>query len=183
MHHEMIFAGFGGQGIMTMGTILATAGMREGKEVAWLPSYGAEQRGGTANCTVVVSDREIASPMVDRPSIVVVMNQPSLDKFEPKVAPGGTIFVNSSLVTRPLSRSDLKEYRVPVNEMAGEIGSPKVANMVMLAVLVAVTGMVEPATLEAIFKASSKGKARELMAFNLAAIEAGRRFASSYSGA
>jgi 2-oxoglutarate ferredoxin oxidoreductase subunit gamma len=176
---EMIFAGFGGQGIMTMGTILATAGMREGRNVTWLPSYGAEQRGGTANCTVVVSDEMIASPLADRPGIVVAMNPPSLLKFGPRAIPGGMVFVNSSLVPQRTGREDVREVRVPANELAEKIGTTKVANMVMLGALIGVSGVVTQATVEAIFAESTKGKARELSRLNIDALEAGRRSVSS----
>ena len=174
MHQEIIFAGFGGQGIMLMGTVLAAAGMREGLNVTWLPSYGAEQRGGTANCTVVVSAEPIGSPIVDRPSVVVAMNLPSLDKFGPRVADGGWVFINSSLIAAPWEKAGVQAIRVAANELAGRIGSPKVANMVMLGALVARTGLVKFETLEAVVAASATGRAKELAAMNAAALAAGR---------
>jgi 2-oxoglutarate ferredoxin oxidoreductase subunit gamma len=176
MLREMVFAGFGGQGIMTMGTMLATAAMHEGRDVTWLPSYGAEQRGGTANCTVVVSDEPIGSPIVDAPGIVVAMNLPSLDKFGPRTAPGGFLFVNSSLVKKSPERDDLVVYLVPANDLAIRAGSARIANMAMLGAVVARTGVIEMASLEKLLRETAKGKAKELLPLNLAALEEGRRF-------
>ncbi len=177
MRHQVILAGFGGQGIMTMGTILATAGMKEGLNVTWIPSYGAEQRGGTANCTVVIADEMIASPIVDHPGILAAMNPPSLDKFEPRAIPGGEVFVNSSLVTRELERSDFNAHLVPASGMAEEIGNIRVANMVMLGAMVARTGMVELSSLEKAIREVT-GKRPELLELNLKAIQAGSSFKS-----
>jgi 2-oxoglutarate ferredoxin oxidoreductase subunit gamma len=174
MIRELILAGFGGQGIMTMGTMLATAGMKEGLHVTWLPAYGAEQRGGTANCTVVVSDESIASPIVDSPGIVVAMNLPSLEKFGPRCAPGGLLFINSSLIERGGGRGDITEVRVPANDVAMRLGNPRVANMVMLGAVIGKTGLVKLETLEALFRESTKGKAREMAELNAAALAAGR---------
>ncbi len=174
MIRELILAGFGGQGIMTMGTMLASAGMKEGLHVTWLPSYGAEQRGGTANCTVVVSDAPIASPIVDNPGIVVAMNLPSLEKFGPRVAAGGFLFINSSLVEAAAGRGDVTECRVPANDLAMRLGNSKVANMVMLGSVIGKTGLVRIETVEALFRESTKGKAREMAELNAAALAAGR---------
>jgi 2-oxoglutarate ferredoxin oxidoreductase subunit gamma len=170
---EIVFAGFGGQGIMTMGTALASAAMKEGKEVTWLPSYGAEQRGGTANCTVVVADEPIASPIADHPGVVVAMNLPSLDKFEPRAAAGATIMVNSSLVPRQTVRTDVVQVRVPANELAEKLGSARVANMVMLGALAAVTGVASVETLEALY-AVPGAKGADLARLNRDALRAGR---------
>jgi 2-oxoglutarate ferredoxin oxidoreductase subunit gamma len=135
MREEIIFAGFGGQGIILSGTIVCLAAMKEGKKVTHIPSYGAEMRGGTANCSVVISDEEIASPMVRHPSVCVVMNKPSLIKFEPKLQPGGILLYNSSLIDIEPSREDLRCLPVPANEMAEQEGSARSANMVMLGLL------------------------------------------------
>lgn len=132
MLEEIIIAGFGGQGVMSMGQLLAYAGMKEGKNVSWLPSYGPEQRGGTANCAVVISDEEIGSPVVTSPSAAFVLNDPSFDKFEPRVQPGGLLIVNSSLVTRVSVRDDISIIEVRATEMANELGNSRVANMIML---------------------------------------------------
>ncbi|MBN1836841.1 MAG: 2-oxoacid:acceptor oxidoreductase family protein [Spirochaetales bacterium] len=136
MREEIIFAGFGGQGIILSGMIVCLAAMREGRQVSHIPAYGAEMRGGTANCSVVVSDREIASPMVPHPSICVIMNQPSLVKFEPAMKDGGLLIYNSSLIEIEPSRKDLEAFAVSANEIAQEEGSTRAANMVTLGLLV-----------------------------------------------
>ena len=132
MLEQNIFAGFGGQGVLLMGQLLAYAGMLEDKEVSWLPSYGPEMRGGTANCSVVVSDSPVASPIVTMATTVVAMNRPSLDKFEDSVLPDGKLFINSSIIDKKSDRGDVEVYYVPCNEIAEELGNPRVANMVML---------------------------------------------------
>ena len=129
---EILLAGFGGQGILFAGKILAYCGLMDNKELSWLPSYGPEMRGGTANCSVVVSDQPVASPIVTSASAVVAMNEPSLDKFEDAVLPGGKLFINSSIIAKKATRTDIDVYYVPCNEIADELGNPKVANMVML---------------------------------------------------
>jgi 2-oxoglutarate ferredoxin oxidoreductase subunit gamma len=141
MMERIIIAGFGGQGIIMAGKLLAHAGMIEGKFVSHYPSYGVEMRGGTANCSVVVSDAEIASPLVPHPTSLIVMNQPSLDRFEGLVVEGGNVFVNSSLIDRSVLREDVQPYYVPANNMAEEAGSGKVANLAMLGAFIAVTGV------------------------------------------
>ncbi|MEW6080626.1 MAG: 2-oxoacid:acceptor oxidoreductase family protein [Bacillota bacterium] len=132
MTHEVLIAGFGGQGIMAMGTLLAYAGMLEEKNVSWLPSYGPEMRGGTAYCMVVISGEPVTSPLVTEPTAVIVMNNPSLEKFESWVRPGGLLVLNTSLVDLAPERSDIRIIRVPCNEIAEGLGSGKVANMVAL---------------------------------------------------
>ena len=132
MQNDVIMAGFGGQGILLIGKMLAYAGMHEGKEVSWLPSYGPEMRGGTANCTVVISDRPVGSPVIRSPRAVVAMNLPSLDKFEPDVRPGGLLLINSSLIDRKTTRDDVTVIEVPANEIANELGNRRGANMVAL---------------------------------------------------
>jgi 2-oxoglutarate ferredoxin oxidoreductase subunit gamma len=152
MIHELLLAGFGGQGVMLMGQILVSAGMLEGKHVSWIPSYGAEMRGGTANCSVIVSDKKIGSPIVPQPGMLVAMNGPSLDKFEAVVRPGGTILVNSSLISRQPGRKDVKVYQIPANALAEELANSKVANMVMLGAIVAAGQPVQKESLSAAFK-------------------------------
>ena len=127
-----IFAGFGGQGVLLIGQLLALAGMNEGREVSWLPSYGPEMRGGTANCSVVVSDEPIASPVLSMADCVIAMNTPSLDKFESCVNPGGKLFINSSIIEKKATRTDIEVYYVPCNEIADSLNNPKVGNMAML---------------------------------------------------
>ena len=142
MQNDVIMAGFGGQGILLIGKMLAYAGMREGKEVSWLPSYGPEMRGGTANCTVVISDRPVGSPVIQSPRAVVAMNLPSLDKFEPDVRPGGLLLVNTSLIERKPTRDDVTVIEVPANEIANELGNRRGANMVALGAYLGATDAV-----------------------------------------
>jgi 2-oxoglutarate ferredoxin oxidoreductase subunit gamma len=149
MEHAVIIAGFGGQGVILAGKILAQAGMDHGLEVTWLPSYGPEMRGGTANCTVVLSDEPVGSPIVDEPTGLIAMNLPSLDKFESIVAPQGTILVNASLIERAGKRKDVRSLRVPLNEMAEEIGNSRTINMIALGAFVKATGIVPLETVTA----------------------------------
>lgn len=132
MTRELLFAGFGGQGLLFSGKVIAYKGLIEDKNVSWLPSYGPEMRGGTANCSVMLSDEEIDSPLITRPTSLIVMNRPSLEKFEDKVVPGGSIFVNSSMIDVKVKREDVNAYYVPCNDLAAELGNNKVANMIML---------------------------------------------------
>lgn len=141
METGVIFAGFGGQGILLAGKTLARAAMEKGFEVTWLPSYGPEMRGGTANCTVVIADEPVGSPIVDFPRILVAMNAPSLERFGPRVAQGGAIIVNSSLVPKPEDRAGVSVLPVPMNEIAQELGEPRCANMVGLGAVVKVLGL------------------------------------------
>ena len=147
---KSIFAGFGGQGVLSMGYTLATAAMVDGKFVTYLPVYGAEMRGGTANCTVAIGDEEIASPVASEPEILVVLNQPSLTKFVNKVSPGGLLFINSSLVEKDPGREDLVVVKVPANDLAEEVKNPRAVNLVMLGAIAAYNGLV---TREAAHKA------------------------------
>ena len=143
MNKEMIFAGFGGQGVMLMGQILAYAGMLEGQQVSWFPAYGPEMRGGTANCSIIIGDEPVGTPIVTEPSVVVAMNLPSLDKFEPMLHADGTLLINSSLIDRKPHRTDINTYYVPCNDIAQELGNLKVANMVMVGAIIAASGVVD----------------------------------------
>lgn len=137
MQTEIIIAGFGGQGVLFGGQLLTYAAMDEGKEVTWIPSYGPEMRGGTANCTVVISDEEIGSPMVSNPQAVIAMNLPSLDKYEPLVRPGGVLVVNESMVDREVGRKDIRVVMLKANEIAESLGDKRMSNMVLLGALIA----------------------------------------------
>lgn len=132
MAEQIIIAGFGGQGVMSMGQLLTYAGMLEGKNVSWLPSYGPEMRGGTANCCVIISDEMVGSPIVTSATAVIALNRPSLDKFEDAVEPGGLLFINSSLIDRKAVRDDIQVFYIPANDIANELGNSKIANTVML---------------------------------------------------
>ena len=170
---NVLMAGFGGQGMLLAGKILAHAAMAEGKEVSWLPSYGPEMRGGTANVTVCISKRPIASPLITAPKALLVMNLPSLEKFAPKVAPGGLIVVNTSLVHRDPKREDCTVVKVDARHVAGLAGTERAANLVMLGAYVAVTGIVEAASIEREIESEFSGeKARHIPA-NVAAFRAG----------
>ncbi len=142
MQRDVIMAGFGGQGILLIGKMLAYAGMHEGKQVSWLPSYGPEMRGGTCNCTVVVSDRPVGSPVIRSPRAVLAMNLPSLEKFEADIRPGGLLLINSSLIDRGTEREDLTVIEVPANQVAADLGNPRGANMVALGAYLGATDAV-----------------------------------------
>lgn len=147
MQHEIMFAGFGGQGILSSGKILAHAAMEEGRQVVWIPSYGPEMRGGTAYCMVFISHKVINSPVVRNPMHLVAMNRPSLKKFAPLIRPNGIILINSSMIRIGSGREDVDEIRVPVNEIAKNLGDPKSANIVALSAFVERSGIVSFATL------------------------------------
>ncbi len=141
MTQEIIFAGFGGQGILFAGKVVAYAGMNEGKNVSHLPSYGPEMRGGTANCSVIVSDEPVASPVITDPTSLVVMNGPSLDKFENAVVKGGKIFIDSTLISRDVERDDVEVFKIDATNLANKMGLPKLANIIMVGKLVKETGL------------------------------------------
>jgi len=174
MERSVVISGFGGQGVILAGKILAQAGMDEGLEVTWLPSYGPEMRGGTANCTVVMSDEPVGSPIVDEPTALIALNLPSLDKFEPVVAKGGAIVVNESLIERKVGRDDVAASYVLINDIARESGNARSLNMVALGAYVKATGAVR---LEAVKEAMARsmeasGKAKFIES-NAAALEEG----------
>jgi len=169
---KTIFAGFGGQGVLSMGLNLAQAAMLEGKYITYLPSYGAEMRGGTANCTVAVSDEEIASPVASSPEFIVAMNQPSLIRFQNQIESGGLFFVNSSLIEAEISRGDIDIVEVPANSIAEELGSPRSANMVMLGAFTKKSNLVSLSSVIEALKDTLKNK-QKLIAINKKALQAG----------
>ncbi len=150
MSEKIIIAGFGGQGVMAMGQLLTYSGMIEDKHVSWLPSYGPEMRGGTANCNVTISDETVGSPVVVEATTALVLNSPSLDKFEGNVLPNGKLFINSSLITKKATRDDIEVYYVPANEIANELGNNRVANMVMLGAFIEAA---KPVKVESVYEA------------------------------
>lgn len=172
MQNDVIMAGFGGQGILLIGKMLAYAGMQEGKEVSWMPSYGPEMRGGTCNCTVVVSDRPVGSPVIQSPRAVLAMNLPSLDKFEPNLRTDGLLLINSSLITREASRDDVTVILVPANEIANELGNRRGANMVALGAYVGASGAVSMEVLEEVVKETFAAKPK-VIDVNLDALRRG----------
>jgi len=180
MERSVVIAGFGGQGVILAGKILAQAAMDHGLHVTWLPSYGPEMRGGTANCTVVFSDETVGSPIVDEPSALVAMNLPSLDKFEPILESGGTAVINSSLIERTVERSDLKTTYIAANDLATQVGNPRTINMIALAAYVRASGAVPLETVKAAMaKAMEKGGKQKLIAINEQALDAGYNAAAA----
>ncbi len=175
MQSEIMFAGFGGQGILLIGKVLAHAAMEKGYEVAWIPSYGPEMRGGTAYCTVVISARPIGSPIIKNPQHLVAMNGPSLEKFSCTVKPRGIIFVNSSLISFGANRGDIDELRVPVVEIAKDLGSIKAANIVALAAFVARSGIVPIDTLKYCVRKEFKNKPK-IIPLNMEAVKMGAQY-------
>ena len=178
MQSEVMFAGFGGQGILLIGDIFAHAAMKEGREVAWIPSYGPEMRGGTAYCLVVISDRPIGSPIIRNPMHLVAMNRPSLEKFAPVVKPNGIVVVNSSLIPIRADRSDVDELLVPANDIAKDLGTTKVANIVALGAFVARSKIVNFDNLRQCVKGMFASK-EKLIPINLEALEQGKKVAES----
>ncbi len=163
MQNEILMAGFGGQGVMTIGRFLAEGALQHGMEVAWIPSYGPEMRGGTAYCTVVVADRPIGSPIVNIPTNILVMNKPSMTKFEPIVKSGGVLIVNSSLIAETTGRTDILEVRVPCNELSiSHVGSSRSANIAGLGGILGATGIVPYELVESVLTAKFKSKGNVL---------------------
>ena len=174
MKKEIIISGFGGQGVLSMGKILAYSGLMEGKEVTWMPAYGPEQRGGTANVTVIVSDDRISSPILSKYDIAIVLNQPSLDKFEPKVKPGGILIYDSYGIINPPKRKDIEVYSINAMDKAAELKNSKVFNMIVLGGLLQVAPVVSDKGVEkALFKTLPE-RHHHLIPLNMEAIKAGR---------
>jgi 2-oxoglutarate ferredoxin oxidoreductase subunit gamma len=174
LSEEIIIAGFGGQGVLSMGMLLVYAGMVEGKNVSWLPSYGPEMRGGTANCNVIISDEMVGSPVISKADTLIAMNLPSLEKFESHVKPGGRILVNSDLIDIKVSRTDVDAYYFPVNTTAQACGNDKAANVVMMGAYAALSGYPgKKAALQAFEKVFGEKKAH-LIPMNEAAFDKGR---------
>ena len=177
MQAEVIIAGFGGQGVLFAGQILAFAGMDQGKEVTWMPSYGPEMRGGTANCTVIIADEEIGSPTVRNPKGVLVLNLPSLEKYEPQVSPGGVLIINSSLVNRGAERRDLSALLIPAQEIAETIGNKRLMNIVMLGALLQMLPILTLEHIEQALDHHLPERHRRLLPSNIQALRQGAAFA------
>jgi 2-oxoglutarate ferredoxin oxidoreductase subunit gamma len=176
LEHKIMVAGFGGQGILFLGKLLAYSGMLEGREVTCFPSYGAEVRGGTANCTVIISDEMIGSPVVRNPEILIVMNEASLDKFQPRMKKGGILIFDSSLIKNPELRSDVRVVGVPASEIAASIGGTKFANMVMLSALLAETGIIKEESAVNALEELTPQKRKKALGANKEALIKGRRY-------
>ncbi len=176
MTYETIMAGFGGQGLLFSGKVLAHAALIEGKELSWLPSYGPEMRGGTCNCSVIVSDDPVGSPIIAHPNVLMVMNEPSLDKFEGAVAPGGTVFVDSSLIERKVRRADVQAVYIPATQMAKDMQAVSLANMIILGAIVEKIGCVRGETLAQAIRETISARKAALLDLNLKAVETGAAF-------
>lgn len=172
-HEETVFSGFGGQGVLFSGQLLAYAGMAEGLYVTWIPSYGPEMRGGTANCTVIVSEEEIGAPVVRNPSVAIVFNGPSMDKYEPLVKSGGLLLVNSSLINRGSARDDIRVVTIPASDVATELGNVRMANMVLLGAFVTLTGLVDLETVKQQLDEHLSQRQRKWLEPNYVALEKG----------
>ena len=179
MQHNIVFSGFGGQGVLFGSQLLAYAAMEEGLHVTWFPAYGPEMRGGTASCTVIISDEEIGSPIVRHPEVVVALNQPSADKYAPLVEPQGTLIYNASLVRQAPEREDATLVPVPGSEFANELGSAKLLNMVMLGALLRVTGVLSVGAVERALEGHLPARHRELLELNRRALRLGAELAYS----
>ena len=173
---EVRFSGFGGQGILFAGQLLSYAAMDSGFEVTWIPSYGPEMRGGTANCTVIVSDEEIGSPVVRYPAGVIALNLPSLDKYEPLVSPGGVLVVNASMVNRPVTRTDILSVVIPASEIAERIGDKRMTNMVLLGGLLANLPVLPLEALEKAIAGHTPERHKKLLPLNIQALREGATF-------
>jgi len=176
MQTEIVIAGFGGQGVMFAGQVLAYAAMDNGKEVTWIPSYGPEMRGGTANCTVIIADEEIGSPIVRNPRGLIAMNLPSLDKYEPLVVQDGILIVNKSLVNRSVGRDDLQVVLIPANAIAESLGDKRMTNIVMVGALLAQLPVLPIEAIENALKDHLPERHKKLLPLNYEALRAGDQF-------
>ena len=173
MTSKVLFAGFGGQGILFSGKFLAYEGLLEDRQVSWLPSYGPEMRGGTASCSVILSDTPIGSPIITDPNILIAMNLPSYDKYEPTVEKGGKVFVDSALVSRKASRDDVDTYYIPATRLASENGMPTLANMIILGKVIKETGVIPFENVERTLKKVISAKRADMLDINMKALKMG----------
>ena len=173
MQHEIIVSGFGGQGVLFGGQLIAYTAMDLNQQVTWIPSYGPEMRGGTANCTVIVSDEEIGSPLVKNPKAVIAMNLPSLNKYEDLIQPGGVLIVNTSMVDREAVRDDITIMALPANDIADQLGTPKSLNMVMLGALLSKLPLFTLAEVEASMRDHTPERNQRFLPGNVKALKAG----------
>lgn len=176
MTHEILLAGFGGQGILFSGKFLAYDGLLEEREVSWLPSYGPEMRGGTCNCSVIISDTKIGSPIVSNPNVLVAMNLPSLDKFEISAVPGAKIFVDSSLIDRKVERNDVEVYYIPATKLASDENLPGLANMIMIGHMIKHAGVMPYENVEKTMAKLVPAKKQNLIELNIKAVELGYNY-------
>jgi len=177
MTTQILIAGFGGQGVLFSGKFLAYKAMMEDSQVSWLPSYGPEMRGGTANCSVIVSDTPIGSPIVNKPDVLIAMNLPSLDKYEDTVVPGGIIIVDSALIGRKVARTDVKVFYIPATKMASDEGITTLANMIIAGKLIRECDAISHDNIEEVMGKIVSARHKELLELNLKAIELGYNYA------
>jgi 2-oxoglutarate ferredoxin oxidoreductase subunit gamma len=173
MTKNILIAGFGGQGVLFTGKFIAYGALIEGKELSWLPSYGPEMRGGTCNCSVIVSDEPVGSPIVNEPDVLIAMNRPSLDKFEDAVVPGGDIYIDSSLVDREVRRTDVNVHYVPATRLSTERGFDGIANMILLGSVIKGSGVIKEETIPAAMSKVVSAKRQNLFDFNIRALQLG----------
>ncbi len=176
MTTQILIAGFGGQGVLFAGKFLAYKALLEGKQLSWLPSYGPEMRGGTANCAVIISDEPVSSPIVSHPDVLIAMNLPSLDKYEKEVAPGGTIFYDTTLIGREVSRTDVKVVKIPSTALAQGMGAPTLANMVMTGKLISECDAISADNIEDALKKVVSARHADLLEINFRAIRLGMEY-------
>lgn len=173
---QLLIAGFGGQGILFAGKFLAYAGLIEGRNVSWLPSYGPEMRGGTANCSVILSDTQVGSPIVNTPDILIAMNLPSLEKYENEAVSGACIFVDSSLVEKTVERKDVKVYPIPATQMAADNGLDTLANMILIGYVLAKCSVIKTETIQTALEKVVSQKHMDLLEKNREAIQLGYEY-------
>ena len=176
MNKQILIAGFGGQGILFSGKFLAYEGLIDGKEVSWLPSYGPEMRGGTANCSIIISDTKIGSPIVDKPDVLIAMNGPSFDKYITEVNPGGQVIIDSSLIDKKCERSDVEAYYIPATQLASEKNLPGLANMIILGQFIKHTDIIPFENIEVTMKKVVSAKKPQLFDLNMEAIKVGYEY-------
>ena len=174
---QMLFSGFGGQGILFAGKFIAYKGLMDGKQVSWLPSYGPEMRGGTASCSVIVSDDAVGSPIVSSPDVLVAMNLPSLDKFESSVVPGGIIIADSTLIERRVARDDVKVFYLPATALASENGMPTLANMIIVGKLLKELGDFDEESIRAALSKVISAKRADMLEVNMNVMRLGHEYA------
>jgi len=173
---NILLAGFGGQGILFAGKFLAYSGLYENRQLSWLPSYGPEMRGGTCNCSVILSDDPVGSPIVSTPNVLMVMNLPSLDKYEATAAPGAKLFIDSTLVERKVNRTDVEVFYVPATQMAADMGIPTLANMILIGKIIKETGVVSFDNMDAVLAKVISAKRQDMLGVNKQALDAGYNY-------
>jgi len=183
MHHEIVFSGFGGQGALFAGQLMTYAGMDAGWEVTWIPSYGPEMRGGTANCTVIISDQPIGSPLIRNPTIAVVLSPESMIKYEPRMRPGGLLVINSTLIQQQVTRTDIEAITVPANELAAKLGNVKMANVVVVGAMLAKEPIVSLEAVDAVLDEHLAESKRRFIEPNKRALREGAAYVREHMNA